>query len=294
MIWECVVNPSATEEFCSFIIERAQENLDWILKPNLVEILHKVDEKMAKNSIVIFSGYAQYFNTEEEACGNNEDWTIAAQLTENHPNGLDLTLERRKKFKNLVEQINGVIQDSIDEARKTAQNYYIGFSHWDRYPREGVRGQYCDPDGTGEYPDPKQPNLQFFKLNTVRKNQHNTMRVTSSRLNSSTEALTKREEDSWYNTVLYKSPDPKAVALHRLDPLAPWAPHCPGDDETSILPSPGAPDHVGKIFHPNEAGHATMASFALAEIVDLRAIVLGLTPDTFKKTDEWACWSDEG
>lgn len=82
--------------------------------------------------------------------------------------------------------------------------------------------------------------------------------------------------------------------VRRLDPRAPSVPHCVGDDETSSIPSPGAPDHVSKIFHPNEAGHATMASFALAEIVDLRAIVLGLTPDSCKKTDEWACWSDEG
>ncbi|CAM1502567.1 Fc.00g073430.m01.CDS01 [Cosmosporella sp. VM-42] len=286
MIWSCIINGFSKEQSCSDVIDKAQENLDNILKPNLVQILEKLDDKMAKDSIVVFSGYAQYFNTEEESCGDDEVWSLFT------PNGLKLTLERRKRFNDLVVQINDVIKDAIEEARKTVKNYYIGFSNWDRYPREGVRGQYCDPHGTGVYPDPKQPNLQFFKLNTPKTDPNDELRrrELSPRANITNESLQKREEQAWYNSILYKSPNPEAVALHLLDPRAPSGPDCPGDGGVEL----SVPDFMGKIFHPNEAGHATMASFALSEIVDIRARVLGQTPDSCKVPDEWTCWSEEG
>jgi hypothetical protein len=41
--------------------------------------------------------------------------------------------------------------------------YKIGASGWDPWPREGVSGQYCEPASTARYPDPEQPDLQFFK-----------------------------------------------------------------------------------------------------------------------------------
>ncbi|KAG7294072.1 hypothetical protein NEMBOFW57_004134 [Staphylotrichum longicolle] len=38
------------------------------------------------------------------------------------------------------------------------------------------------------------------------------------------------------------------------------------------------PDFFGRIFHPNEAGHNAIASFAIAKTIDLRAQVLGRDP----------------
>jgi hypothetical protein len=60
--------PFNGESSCDTLIEKAQENIDTILKPNLKEILTELNSKMAKDGIVVYNGYAQYFNTETEAC----------------------------------------------------------------------------------------------------------------------------------------------------------------------------------------------------------------------------------
>jgi hypothetical protein len=82
---------------------------------------------------------------------------------------------------------------------------------------------------------------------------------------------------------------------HKLDRRAPTPPGCPGDsdwfDPTLGL---GLPDSFGKLFHPNELGHKTIASFAVAKAIDLRAKVLGIQPETCAVTDEFKCWQKQG
>ena len=53
-------------------------------------------------------------------------------------------------------------------------------------------------------------------------------------------------------------------------------------------------DSLGKMFHPNELGHQTIASFAVAKAIDLRAKVLGLDGQTCAINDEFKCWQKEG
>ena len=54
------------------------------------------------------------------------------------------------------------------------------------------------------------------------------------------------------------------------------------------------PDSFGKMFHPNELGHVTIASFAIAKAIDLRAEVLGLGGQSCTINDEFKCWQKEG
>lgn len=63
MIKTCVMVPFEGEESCNAIITKAQENIDTILKPNLKQILLNLDGKMATDGIVVYNGYARYFNT---------------------------------------------------------------------------------------------------------------------------------------------------------------------------------------------------------------------------------------
>lgn len=51
---------------------------------------------------------------------------------------------------------------------------------------------------------------------------------------------------------------------------------------------------MGKLFHPNEEGHRTIASFAMAKIVDLRAEILGVKSDTCTPSEKFTCWSGTG
>lgn len=97
-----------------------------------------------------------------------------------------------------------------------------------------------------------------------------------------------------YDSLLWKSSNPGAVVKHKLDKGAPAPPECPGDKDTDPTLGLGLPDSFGKLFHPNEAGHETIASFAIAKAIDLRAKVLGVGSETCELTDVFKCWKKEG
>src|SRR6187399_1315794 len=100
-----------------------------------------------------------------------------------------------------------------------------------------------------------------------------------------------------YESILYKTPDPRAVALHELNPRGdtPAPPDCPGDSDKGIDPTLGLglPDTFGKNFHPNELGHATIASFAIQKMMQLRAEALG-QDTSCKRLDIFQCWQKKG
>ena len=100
-------------------------------------------------------------------------------------------------------------------------------------------------------------------------------------------------KNTMYDSLLWKSPAPAAVALHQLDKRAPSPPDCPGDGDFDPLLGIGLPDTFGKNFHPNELGHQTVASFALDRAMKLRAEILGQDASC-EVTDEFHCWQKEG
>lgn len=76
MIKKCVMVPFDGEDTCTAVINKAQTNIDTILKPNLKQILLELDGKMAKDGIVVYNGYARYFSTANEACANDQKWYV--------------------------------------------------------------------------------------------------------------------------------------------------------------------------------------------------------------------------
>ena len=60
------------------------------------------------------------------------------------------------------------------------------------------------------------------------------------------EARDRRIERKLYDSVLYKSPDPRAAVRHKLDTRAPSPPGCPGDGGADMTLGMGMPDHVGQ------------------------------------------------
>lgn len=291
MIKTCVLT-GATDDECEAVIEVAQNNLESILPDNIRQVLWALNDKMKDDGtgIVIYNGYAQFFNTDDDDDCGGQDWSLAPDYL---GTGLPLTLARRETFNNMVIQINSVIKSAVDEiASNSSINYHIGYASWDPWVYTGVSGQFCDPSSSGFYPDSAQPNLQFFKPTT--RTEDTTELKKNKRKNTPTESLLSKRRI--YTSSLMNTPNPAAVALHRLDPRAPAPPTCPGDDGwQSLLPdSFGLPDDVGKFFHPNELGHITIASFAAAELMDVRAQVLGITAPECKKVDEFTCWQKTG
>lgn len=285
MIKSCVFMASS-EEDCAAVIDKAQENIDNILKPNIKQVLQALNEKMADDAIVIYNGYAQFFNTENNDCNNKQDWTLFPILGE----ALPLTIARRKTFNDLVVQINKLIKDTVSEVADDSDfKYKIAFSNWDNWP-PAKGGQMCDPSSTGAYPDPKQPALQFFKPNTNPDDKF--ISDPDRRRNLARQPqVAERNRSSLYDSLLYKSRNPAAVALHRLDPRAPSPPKCPGDSSSVSI---SVEDDVGKNFHPNELGHVTIASFAAATLMDARAQVLGVKAPSCEVVDKFTCWQSTG
>jgi hypothetical protein len=102
---------------------------------------------------------------------------------------------------------------------------------------------------------------------------------------------------AFYESPLYKSPDPRAVARSRLDPRVPSPPDCPHDKHFDPTFNLGAPDVVAKWFHPNEKGHEAMAAFAIKTLAYARAKqqgVPGADVCDMPARDEFTCWRDKG
>ncbi|KZL67148.1 esterase family protein [Colletotrichum tofieldiae] len=315
MITKCVILPFDGESVCDEVIKKAEENIKTILKPNIKSILLALNDKMAKDSVVVYNGYAQFFNTDkDETCVDKQRWAQSALLSKHwFSDPLPLNVALRKRFNGLVIGINDAIKEVINDVQKNGNvKYKIGFADWDRWVYEGVRGQFCDPNGEGHYPDSKQPDLQFFKGDTflyperteLKKKDFDPQNATEWELREyriweEANAKAPITKSDLYKSTLYNTPDPRAVSLHQLNPRdTPTPASCPGDnnfDAVKLLRflGMGLPDTFGKIFHPNEQGHVTMASFAMDRLIKLRAEVLGQDASC-KKFDEFHCWQAEG
>jgi hypothetical protein len=236
MIKKCVMLPYEGEATCTAIIEKATENIQTILKPNLKQILVALNNKMAKDGIVVYNGYAQFFNTETNKCAEDQDWALARFLPSYwFKTALTLTIDRRKKFNNLVVAINKAIRSVIaDLEKEKSLKYTIGFSNWDLWAQEGVKAQMCDPSSSGKYPDPSQPDLQFFKPSTDRQTERMELRRREDELQHMRDNNTLTDDGidtSIYDSILWKSPSPEAEVLQKLDKRAPSPPGCPGDKD---------------------------------------------------------------
>lgn len=295
MLEKCVLLP-AGDTSCEDVMTIAQDNIESILKDNIQQLITALDDKMNDDGVVIYNGYAQFFNTETEDCAN-QPWSYATLW----PGNSGLTIERRETFNNMVVQINAIIKDIIDSS--TGYRWKIGFSNWDPWVSDGVNGQMCDPDGSGDYPDPDQPDLQFFKPDTsysdsdgeLKRRMEEYAPLVEKRRAALAEIEHQNFQTELYNSILFNSANPGAEVKHKLDRRNPSPPNCPGDTDDEIQPaSIGLPDWVGKMFHPNELGHYTIASFALQTLVDTRAAVLDVEAPSCEVQDDFTCWQGEG
>ncbi|KAK3292954.1 SGNH hydrolase-type esterase domain-containing protein [Chaetomium fimeti] len=342
IIKDCIVLAFYDEATCNAILQKAEENLQNIMRNNIKEMLLALDSKMASNGIVVYNSYAQFFNTNDEKCATDQDWGLFPWVGYTwlgiRSTPLPLTIARRQRFNTLTAGLNDLIREVVHDVADEV-NYKIGFSNWDPWPSEGVDGQMCSPASSGAYPDRRQPDLLFFKPDTRKTffrsplpfkkrddddddnlhlehpNGTTTMTepplsdpsleeidpILAARLRTLHHPPPPPDTDSHginraiYRTSLWHSPNPRAAALHMLNPRAPAVPGCPSDSH-SWLPSLGAllPDFFGRIFHPNELGHNAIASFAIAKTMDLRAGVLGAAPEVCEVGEEFSCWRGGG
>ncbi|OJJ97619.1 hypothetical protein ASPACDRAFT_1882247 [Aspergillus aculeatus ATCC 16872] len=304
IIKTCVFLPVQGEDKFQEVLDLAQHNIDTIVKPNLREIIDMLRYKLSYNGMIVWVLYGQFFNLENEECSTKHDWSF---LRLGVVSGLPLTVERRRKFNLLVININKAIRETILGVRgHVYQNPYIRIADWDAFVGYGMKGQFCVPGTTGEYPDPRQPYLHFFKPNTAVDGH---------------QELRKREVEAMVDLHFDDTPGLLAGELHPmlginttnattnltdlvhieadriersllLNPRDPSPPNCPADSGSINV---GLPDGWGKFFHPNEFGHKTIASFVLSEIVAQRAVIMQVANPMCQATDNiFKCWQPEG
>ncbi|EEU37338.1 uncharacterized protein NECHADRAFT_51373 [Fusarium vanettenii 77-13-4] len=298
-------NDLCLSEACEKVITVAEKNVGEIIKGNVKEILYELNNKMADGGIVVVNGYAEFFNEKEANC-ENQAWDAFWWL-DFWP--LDraqrLTIDRRKRFNKLVRSINNATVQAINEIADDSKiKYKIGFADWNPWVSQAVNGQMCDPKSNGDYPDKKQPDIQFIKPDTHPwfnwradvDNQELKRRALEDpqlreELIAKQKRREKRVEESIWSSSFFNSPNPPAIVRRILSRAEPKAPGCPGDDDWDWKMGMGYPNTIGANFHPNEKGHITIASFAMAEAVDLRSLVLGVETPSCEIKDQFKCYS---
>ncbi|BCS22962.1 uncharacterized protein APUU_31187A [Aspergillus puulaauensis] len=268
------------------------DHISTILQPNIRDILTELNNKVKKDGILVYTLYAQYFNTENEDCAEKHDWSFPSVAGFE---ALPLTVERREKFNKLVLNINNAIKEVVYEYNSNPDiGYRITTADWDVWPRQAVVGQFCVP-GTGrDYPDEDQPDLHSFRpsLGSKEPGGHDGLkrRALMSR-GTVNESEAQQYEAEIYNSMFYSSANPGADTIRSLEGRAPFPADCPGDDSWTY--GFGLPDRWGKWFHPNELGHRTIASFVLEAIFAQRVKILGVTneacTDTMDRTYKIYC-----
>lgn len=181
--------------------------------------------------IVVVNSYAEYFNTEDDECSNKRVWGFVG-------GSLPLTTARRILFNNLVRDANEKIKDAVEWISNNDNiDYKIGFADWSLYPKK-VHGQFCEKGSSGAYPDPKVPNLQFFKKDTRPGVFQGELPFRRRSLpNDGDESIEDEEHEkfmqSLWKSKLWNSPSPAAMAMARLNKREILAANCPSNSGNS-------------------------------------------------------------
>ncbi|KAK1830156.1 SGNH hydrolase-type esterase domain-containing protein [Podospora conica] len=300
IIGDCIFQAYQGEQACDAVLTKAQSNIDTILKPNIRQILGALDAKIKQDGVLVYVGYAPYFDTTNEDCANpdKQAWNYHLDPTHWTSTPLRLTKARRQRFNTLVDNVNKAIQEVVEEEDDDGTHpYRLVYADWSEWPAE-VDGQMCSPSSNGRYPDTNQPNLQFIKPDTYSgpPPPRDTLRRDLDGSNGTEyeaamrQAAEAHHAQMLYESTLFNSPNPQAVARRELEARAGTVPAaCPGDGTVKEVLGMGLPDSFLSNFHPNNAGHETMAAAALDNLVRARAKVLGKDSCPMPMVDSLQC-----
>ncbi|KAM0234100.1 hypothetical protein ACHAP5_010160 [Fusarium lateritium] len=302
IIKSCILLSAGKEEACEAVINVAEKNIDAIIKRNMKEILYALNKKMNKDGVVVVLGYAEFFNADKDNC-EYEQWdAFPSRDIWPFKRSQKLTISRRKRFNSLVEKINKATAEAVTEVSEDNDiKYKVGFADWNPWVKQDrIDGQMCSPSSEGDYPDKKQPNMHFIKPDTNPENLYPRdlkKRVLDDRYDFKTDIKVRVEEkrtaESIWSSKFFNSPNHPEIIRRILNRRDPKAPECPGDHDRDLTLGLGLPNSYGAKFHPNPKGHITMASFALAEAMDLRSLVLGVNAPSCEIKDQFKCWSND-
>ncbi|KAK3935761.1 SGNH hydrolase-type esterase domain-containing protein [Diplogelasinospora grovesii] len=324
VIWNCILSPLTTSSGCQGTIQTAQNAIDNILYDNVLEILQNLDNVMNTNGIVVYNLYSKFFDTQTEECANNQNWVLFG-IPSFFSNSLTSSL--RQQLNTLVDNANSVIEKAIAHAQANAKKMTLISSNWEPWVTS-TGGTFCMPGSSPFVEDPGNANVLFYKTDTPTAW---TPGILCTYYIASGQAyrclITKRDElaaniSSEHLALLdayvagnitdeqkfdlgvhnfkeskgrdYLTPEEQKMVDYARYMTLEARINGPACSSTFLGLSIDIPDSIGKLFHPNEKGHETIASFTTEAIIDARAKILGVTSPGCSFPQTATCFSAQG
>lgn len=287
IISTCILQSVTSESSCQKAITKAQSAIDDILESNIVALLNSLDKKMADKGVIVLSSYAPYFNNQTSDCADKEDWVLTGQAG---TTSLLLSKAHRTSFNNLVAHTNAKLKSAVDKVAKTASSTVV-FSDWSAWG-EAIGGRFCEPGSSPNPEDKSNDNALFYKLPTYKVfNPGTVYRRDSEWASDSTleysSNITSIQEAEQEQSELDQLMDWISSPLAKRN--GPTIGVCGRNSGSGVLP-----DSLGKIFHPTNLGHESIASYVTWTIGKAIAKREGVTSPACQIVDEITCHSSKG
>lgn len=265
----------------------AQTAIDGILEDNIVSLLTSLDAKMDNRGMIVLASYAPYFNNQTSDCTDNQDWVFPGQAGST---SLLLSTAHRTSFNTLVANTNAKLKAAVDKAAKTASSTIV-FADWSAWG-EAIGGRFCESGSSADPDDSSNDNAMFYKLPTYK---------------IFTPGTVYRRDSEWeYGSILELSSNTTAVLdvekqQEEVDQLLDWLSTPLSKRDGPVTGACGVssgsswlPDSIGKIFHPTNLGHETIASYITWAIGNAMAKRESTTTPACNLVDELTCHSAKG
>ena len=251
LLWDCVYAHSTTER-CDETLGKADEAIKKLFDP-IDALLTALEDKMADDSIVLWTLYGQFFNTVADKPCSDQTWDWFQNVLPG--DGIKLSREHRQKLNDRVKAVNEKISTALASftgGTRPKPKYSLEPVRWENKARD-ENGLFCEENSADDPNDASNYGLIFIRLNpTARNLQERKLRVKREVIDA--------DLDSDNGT-------------HPLDArdLVDYTGGNPAEDETGSLRKRDPLDKYRTVFHPTDAGHTLIAASALQELANIQS-----------------------
>ena len=251
LLWDCVYGHSTMEK-CDETLSKADEAIKK-LYDSIDGLLTALDGKMADDSIVLWTLYGQFFNTEADKPCSDQTWDWFQGVLPG--GGIKLTREHRQKLNDRVKAVNEKVSSALASftgGTRPNPKYKLEPVSWENKARD-EHGLFCEPNSADDPNDATNFGLDFIRLNpTARNAPERKMRARRDVVDID------QETDNGTHPV-------------RARHLVEYAGDYFNADEAESLIKRAPLDMYRQVFHPTEAGHTLIAARALQALANVQS-----------------------
>lgn len=256
-------NPSVFST-CSYYLTQAQKTIDSDdYAKNFDDLLNTAKAKLTDGGTVYWTGYAQFFSTDDNQC-DSVTWSFLWSFLRREY----LTLDRRRSMNDLVVNVNKKISDAVGRAGDKA--VFVDYDHY----YADTMGRYCEKGYDESFGN--RAGLLLYEYYTDDNAEPDAPDGQSASTRSGNLLMNGTFEGDINAMVQeYQRLNPEATFDLKQAPI--------GNDATSVQTNPSPdqadvgtqvsviPDSYGRIFHPRPGGHALLARLIFYHMAARRA-----------------------